>query len=199
MKKIISVLLIIASLTLILCSCGEDKRIARGTVTDNVYKNESLNITFTAPSGWTFYTDEQLAEMMHISVEMFMDEELFDAEKAASTIDFMAIETATANNINLSVENLKHSGNSKMTVEEYLEKAKTQVNEQMEGIKYTFTDTGKATVSGDEYTTMKASCTFNGVTLTQYFYVRKVNYYMVTITATTNNGKSAASFEAMFS
>ncbi len=199
MKRIISVLLIIASLTLILCSCGEDKRIARGSITDNVYKNESLDITFTAPNGWTFYTDEQLAEMMNVTKDVLKNEELFDAEGVANAIDFMAIETATANNINLAVENLKRSGNSKMTIEEYLEHSKKQINEQVEDMTYTFTDTGKATISGDEYTTMKASCTINGITLTQYFYVRKVNYYMVSITATTNNGMSAASFEALFS
>ncbi len=198
MKKIISVLLIIASLSLILCSCNSEK-VARGTVTDKVYKNESLGITFTAPAGWTFYTDDQLAELMNITKDVFKDSELFDSESIASSIDFMAIDTATSNNVNLAVENLKRTASTKITVEEYLEKAKKQINEQMEGMTFTFSDGGKSTLGGNEYTVLKANCTFNGVSLTQYLYIRKVGNYMITITATTNNGLASSNFEAMFS
>ena len=42
-----------------------------GKIENNLYKNEFLGITFNLPSGWTFYTEDQIADINNSFVNMF--------------------------------------------------------------------------------------------------------------------------------
>ncbi len=200
MKRIISLISLVAMLTLVLSSCFLiPLTIERGETTDTAYTNESLGITFTKPLNWTFYTDEQIAELMDISADMYKDKDLIKSADITSVIDFMAVKNGNTNNVNLSIENLAVTGNKKITEEEYLEITKKNINEQVAGMSYTFSESKTVKLGEEEYLMIEASCNYSGIQLTQFIYVRKVDKFMVCVTATTNGSMEASDFEAMFS
>ncbi len=195
-KRLISLALLTTLLLLCLISCAPAKPITRGTIEENVYNNADLDITFTKPSNWYFYTDEQISEITKISVEEILNENQYDPEKMTYVLDFMAGDEQ-GNNVNLSIESLNFLGKT-MTVEKYIENLKENLNAQ-ETLTYTFSDTSDVTLSDTTFTRMTASATYNTITMTQYMYVKKLDDYVLCITATAVNDMSASEFEAMFS
>ena len=70
----------------------------------NTYTNEVLNFKITLPEGWTFYTDEQIAEQNNQSIEMFEGTDIAETIKAAGQlIDMMAMR-ADGSNANLGIQ-----------------------------------------------------------------------------------------------
>ncbi len=200
MKKLVSVLLVLATFVCLLAACDTPKAtMKRGEKTATAYKNEVLGLTFNLPSGWRFYTDEEIAQAMNVTAEMFKDEKLIESSKVTTVMDFMAIDPATGNNINLSIENLKASGNASMSVEKYAEISQKNIKEQLPDATYTFKDLTTAKLGNTEYTFMEAECSYSGVKMTQYMYLKKEGIHMVLITCTAVNGADRASFEALFS
>ncbi len=200
MKKLSALLLVVVLLVLSLTACGEPA-LERGAVSGDTYINASANITFTKKSSWRFYSDSEIAEMMNITVENFMDKDLINSDDMESLIDFMAVEDKTGNNINMTMENLKASGNKNMTEEEYIENAKKMLKQQLTGsnMTYTFGETEQATLGGNEFVRLSAVCKYSGATMRQYIYVRKIGHHMINITITSVDGTAISAFEAMFS
>ncbi len=207
MKKIISLLLIAVLAAALLCSCNLDDvageivdsiTVKRGVADAESYTNESIGITFNKPADWVFYTDEQIAEIMNISKDLFKDENLLESAEITSVIDFMAVNATTGDNVNLSIENLLASGNGLMTVEEYADASKNILLTQS-GLTYTFGNNEKVTVAGEEYLRITAMTTVNGASMTQYMYLRKCGTSMIVFTATSMSGAEPETFEAMFS
>ncbi len=196
--RLILALLITATLASLLSACALSK-IQRGETTDSTYTNAALGVTFEIPDGWTFYTDEEIAAIMNISADLWKDEDLINNANVSSIIDFMAVQTASGNSVNLSIENLKASGNAGISVKEYIEASKKLIREQLTGATYTFDDDTDVTLGDKTYTRLSATCSYSGVTMKQYLYIRKVGSHMVVITATSTNGTNANVFEKMFS
>ncbi len=199
MKKLLSVILILATLTLCLAACGGSGTMKRGTVTDNVYRNDALDLTFTLSDGWRFYTDEEIAKTMNIAADLYKDENILKSAEITTVIDFMAVDAKTGNNVNLSVENLVPSKNTRISVDEYIEITKKNLNEQMQGMTYTFTEAEEAKLGDTEYTKLSARCSYSGISMMQSIYLKKVGNSMVSITVTSVNGASVTTFEDMFS
>ncbi len=207
MKKVLSLILAVLMLSPLLCSCdlfdkGSDNSgptLSRGETTENAYINQSLGITFTLPEGWRFYTDAEIASLMDISVDMFRDKDLFETAELTSAIDFMAINTPVGDNVNMSIENLKFSNSTSLTVAQYIPKLKTLLTEQLPQAKYNFEEQGTVKLGQTDFFRLEASCSYEGINMTQYIYLIKAGTYMVAITATTVRDTPAATFEAMFS
>ncbi len=198
MKKRISLLLAILMLVCVLSACDSAAALARGETKDNVYTNSSLGITFTKPENWRFYTEDEIAEMMNITAEMFKDEDLINSSDVTSLIEFMALDSKTGSNVNLTIENLRF-GNKNITVEEYAELAKTQLKEQLAGATYTFGEEKTVSLGTLSCLRIHAKCSYSGVNMDQYLYLSKVGSHMVVITATSNDGSTPETFEKMFS
>lgn len=197
MKKIICVLLSIFTLTLVLSGCA--KSIVERGARDNVsYKNETIGITFNLPSGWIFYTDEEIAEAMDVSVDMLKDKDLIDSNKIKNIIEFIAVNTYNGNNINMAIEKLGLF-NRGISVEKYIKKTKEQMKEQNASANYEFYDVEQANLGDVEFDRLKATTTYSGTNITQYMYIKKVGIHMVIITATTTNNLSPEKFESYFS
>ncbi len=181
------------------CSvCGEKDpdykpELERGETTSTQYKNDSLGLTFNLPSGWRFYTDSEIASMLNITVEMFKDPELFN--NVSSAIDFMALNPTTGDNVNLSFEKL--NGTS-ITLEQYSATVKALLPSQLQGAKYTFDEDTKVKLGGIEFLKISAKCTYNGITMSQYMYICLTDTHVITASATSVTGQSAAVYEAMF-
>ncbi len=198
MKKFIAILLLLSTMAMLFASCGSEK-IERGTVVDKTYTNESIGITYNLPSGWEYYTDEEIAKLMNIAAENYKDENILNSAKITTVIDFMAFNPSTGDNVNLSFENLIPSDSTKITVDEYIEVTKKNLSEQLPNVSYQFDNVVKVTIGGTEYTRLTASCSSSGINMKQYIYVTKVGTYMVCISASTIKNVPAATFEAMFS
>ncbi len=207
MKRLISLLLAIVMLATLFCACDKDKEteteakapeqsgeVSRGETSSASYENASLGIHFNLPEGWRFYTDEELAAMMNMTLDQFKNPELFDSEKMASVIEFMAINDATSANINLSIENSRG-----MTIDQYISAFKNTLAQQLQGATYTFSDKVSVKLGNTDFWRIDATCVYYGVEMTQYIYINKIDSYMVVVSATTLSSNSSAEFEAMFS
>ena len=192
MKRLLQVAVLILMI-LSLCGCSliydaYDKalpdKLTRGTVEDNVYTSAYASLKFTAPEGWGFTTDEQLASMMDLSMDAMTNAGMEFSEEAMQKqllFDMMASNTATGSYVLLQFENLALSGNTGMSAEKYLSYTKDQL-EQADVTTYEFHDIVETEFCGQTYQMMQADMTDYGAA--QYFYSRKLDKYMVCIIVT---------------
>jgi len=95
----------------------------RGTWDGFVYSNPSLGLQFTLPDGWFAATDEEIANVMGISADIFDDEaweEVFAQLDILALIDMMAIDLQTNVNVNITIERLVFP-NNRLTEAQYLQ------------------------------------------------------------------------------
>lgn len=83
---------------------GEETVSIHGTVEGNTYTNKTLNVKFTVPDGWSFYTDEQIAEQNNQSAELFEGTDLAEAIKTAGQLVDMMAAKGDGSNANLVIQ-----------------------------------------------------------------------------------------------
>lgn len=211
MKKILSFLLVILLLTsLVGCSFNldlldkikneEKKEISRGTIEGDTYHNEVLEIQFTKPESWVYYTDEEIASAMNIAVDQMMSESFQNIfESIPSVYDMMVFDTVTRTNIVVGYEDVAQTFGGEITEEKYLDAAKKQLAVNATGMNTDFSDETEEVKLGDvEFTRAICSTTANGVTMLQVYYVRDIGDYMAFVVVTIPSGYTVAEIEAMF-
>lgn len=208
MKKTIKSLLIIfliASMLFVLTGCGkeEEKTIDDNTANEqpaqeqkvefsmgewnnNVYTNDFLGLTFNLPEGWTYSSDEQIAEMMNLGAEFLNDDQKVAAEVAKLTSAYYMV--ANDPNTGNSVSIISEKPAMEFTTEYYLNQVKTQLG-AVESMSYEIGDISKEKVAGREYDIITATTTISGIEFTQKYYVYKMDKYFVSIIATSVTGE----------
>ena len=173
--------------------------LSRGKIEGDVYTNDNFNIQFTKPDSWVYLTDEEIAANMNIAVENILGENFKEALKNNSSLyDMMVADTITRTNINVGYENLSKSFSSNITIEQYVESLKKQF-EQITEMTVTFPDKLETVkLGGTEFTRVVCSTTAYGTTMTQVYYLQKLNGYMGFMVVTIMNGYTVADIEAMF-
>ena len=202
MKKSFSLLLIFVITAVSLCSCAMfgNTNLMRGTITDNTYTNTSLGITLTLPDGWRFYSTSEIASVMNITKEILEDPDILDSTDISTFMDFMAVDAKETNNINMSIENLATTGNQNLSDEELLAMLQEQVQQQLPSAQYTFSQSTTVTLGNGQFLKTEAQCTYSGIRMSQYIYIRKLGNHAVAITATLiDDSLTSADIEAMFS
>lgn len=202
MKKSFSLLLIFVITAVSLCSCAMfgNTNLMRGTITDNTYTNTSLGITLTLPDGWRFYSTSEIASVMNITKEILEDPDILDSTDISTFMDFMAVDAKETNNINMSIENLATTGNQNLSAEELLAMLQEQVQQQLPSAQYTFSQSTTVTLGNGQFLKTEAQCTYSGIRMSQYIYIRKLGNHAVAITATLiDDSLTSADIEAMFS
>lgn len=201
MKRIISILSVMMALlcVLTLASCADllsTTKFERGTRTDEAYTNTSAGLAFVKPSGWVFYTDDQLEQTFKVSKDLLKDPDAMDKADVSSLYEFMAVDSSTGNNVNLVVA----KGNGVTSVEKYVEQVKKELSDQLtSGMTVTFGEgTSNVKLGDGTWVTYSAQVSTNGVNMTQYYFARKVGKYFLQITATDVSGIGQAAFEKMF-
>ena len=201
MKKILSVILC-AFLLLSLFGCAGLATLVpeRGVIEDNVYKSESLGITFTKPDRWSYYSDEQIAELHDIAVDELATEKFAEAlENSDAIYDMMAIDSNNGTNISVGYENLLRTLSVSITAEDYIETLKEQMSE-VTGIETEFSDEITTQKLGEvEFAKIVCTSSINGEKLTQVFYARKVGAFMGYIVLTIPKGYTVEYIEGLFS
>lgn len=208
MKRMLLMVMMICMLGgLIGCSAGgkdketeaPTKEISRGTVDGDVYTSEFIGISFTKPELWVYSTDEEIAAAMQVGAEI-LDVENFSAEaaKLSSVYDMMAKDLMTGNNINVTFENLKVSGSSNITVEQYIKVFEDLMIEQAAMMNYQFGEAEKCKLGEQDFYRVPAEGNYLSIDFDQYIYIRKEGTYMIVITLSLFDGSDVATYEAMF-
>ncbi len=216
MKKLICLLLAFVML-LALVGCDEPSKpsdptgtqppagdppkaeLSRGTVSGSVYTNNYLGFTFNAPGTWVYSTDEEIARMINVGVEAVLGSAFKETLKDLPSIyDMMVVDVTTHSSVNIGYENLSKTYSSNITEEQYLAAVKAQFA-AIPNMTVVFPDTYE-TVKLGQTDFLKAVCsvTTQGVTMTQVYYVHKVDGYMSFVIVTIPSGYTVAQIEAMF-
>ncbi len=176
------------------------KELTRGIIEDNVYTSEYSGLKFTAPEGWVYASDEDIAEVAGIGADMLSEAGMPVTEemmKQKDIYDMMAQDPATGSSVMVMYENLAMSlGGTKVKEERYVDQSATMMS-QTDAVKYEFGDITKESLGSEEYTLLPASMPdYNGV---QYYYVRKIDKYMLGIIITVFGGNDVSDIKADFS
>lgn len=197
MKRILTVALAILCLAscLSFCACGGGATFERGSKADSSYTNQSMNLVFNKPTGWVFYTDEQLAELMDVAKDIVNDKEIFEKAEVSTIYEFMAVDNRTGNNVNMTVEKIS----SLTSLDSYIKSFKEQLPGQLTGFTVTFEDDmPEITLGGSTFVRLTAHLSASGASMDQYYYFCKVGTKLVGVIATDVNGLTSQAFEDMF-
>lgn len=168
-------------------------RVTRGSISGDTYKNSILNLSFTLPSGWIFYSDKELCSLSGLSVDNlshFTD----IAESNPAVYDMYAIHKESGASVSLCYENLLYTTGSTLTAKEYLEVIKAAVSgagvSQIE-------DHGTVNLCSGSYES--ATITSGASSNQQTHFLKAYNQYMVTIIVTSPSAQAEADILKMFS
>lgn len=203
MKKTSKILLIVISLVLVLITlagCGNNttnntenntenqtakEAIARGTIdANNVYTSEFAGIKFTLPEGWAYSTDEQIASMMNVGVEVLKDQKdnLSEILEQTALYDMVANDQTNGTSVMVMFEKSLLNVNEEF----YLNNVKKGL-ESVTELDYQITDEiTTETVGGKEYKVLTA--TVPAYNMVQKYYVVKKGDYFVDILVTYIDG-----------
>lgn len=152
---------------------------------DNVYTNNFLGLKFNLPEGWTYSSDEEIADMMNLGVEILNDDEKAATEiaKLAAAYYMFATEQNTGNMVTIVSEKPVID----MTTEAYIERLKNQLL-GLENLNYKVVGVSKEKIANTECDSLTVNVDTNGVAVTQKYCVYKIDKYIVSITITSRTG-----------
>ena len=139
---------------------------------DKVYTNDLMGLKFNLPTGWTISTDEEIEQLNS------------QLEGQKGNYYMCAIHQITGNNINIYGEEVEES----ITEDKYIEQLKEELAKINE-INYTIGEKSKQEVAGKEYDTLELSISMYGVEISQKYYVKKINNYIISIIVTSTEGE----------
>ena len=168
--------------------------ISRGITTSTSYTNSSLGINFILPSGWSFYSDAELADLIGSTADALNLSNFSESlENGTNIYDMMAQNNTTNESVMVLFENVSNTGAAAATAEEYVSTAASQ----LEYLGYTASETTTTTLCGDTYATFTAFTTMQGVDITQQYYSKLVGNYAVSVILTSNGSSSLADLQAL--
>ena len=152
----------------------------RGKWEENKYVNDFAKIKFNLPTGWLKATDEEIAKLMNVGVEALNEDQqkLLEESGSNSVYGMVANDPASGASIMIIFEDTV----LKVTPEYYLSSVKKQL-EEVESYYYTIGDITEKELAGTKYYSMDAE--ISGTVVNQYYYVKTINNYVVTIIITT--------------
>lgn len=170
--------------------------LSRGHIDGDVYTNDYLGFSFEKPASWVYSTDAEIAAAFNLSIDEFFNEKYREAlEKIGSIYDMMVTDVLTGSNVIVGYENLTMSN---ITEEVYFAALKEQFK-NITTMTVDFPDEyEKITLGESEFKKAVCVTTAYGTSLTQVYYVRKVDKYMAFVIVTIPTGYTVEEVEAMF-
>ncbi len=187
MKKTVLLLMLFVSAVAFAAAAPSDFSI--GEWNGNVYSNDFLGISYKLPDGWIKYSDEEIAAVMNLSLEMLNDNQKALADLAKLTVVFHMIVKNPETGDNISV--LTEKVHLDVTSIYYLENLKAQLS-ALTAINYTIGELSKGTIGGRGYDVLTATARVSDKTLTLKYYCCKLGKYFLSIVASSMNGEKAA-------
>lgn len=187
MKKILF-LLLAACMLLSVASCSSKKEFARGTVKDGVYTQESFGFTFTAPDGYEFYSEEDIAKLYNTTVE----------ELRANTsviYDVQCGNPDTGSSLTVNYEELASIYGSVLSEDSYITLSLESLQstfENIESISIIKAEKSKVSVAGTEYNGAEIVLDVSGATFYETIFIKEQGGYMMVCTAAAYNDTDIA-------
>lgn len=185
---------------------------AMGEVTNGVYSSDFSKMTFTAPDGWTFSSQDEILQMMDVGLDISGevsevnggDAELNKKILEKTTIyDMVAMNELTGENVIIMYENIPAYGldPKEYTVDDYMENAVKMLN-SVDSIQYTQSGEKETVTLGDREfvkTTFEASMPELNYTTSQTYYVSQIDDFMMSIVSSAGiAGTDMSTYESCF-
>lgn len=152
---------------------------ARGTIDRNVYTNEFADFVFTKPDSWSYATDEEIASLMNLSVQIMDDPDYVERVSKQTTIyDMVAKDPAVGNSIVVMFENLAVTASTSCTEAQYAQATQNGLKSAQSQIQYSFSDTSVKKIGNRSYLFFSATGSKSSSSFSQYYLLRKLGSYM---------------------
>ncbi len=139
----------------------------RGTLTENSFKSEYLNMSFEMPEGYVMATEEDLIELSDLGAEQLDGSQaVIDFSKANTVYEMMVSNMQGVPNISVMTEKLMLSN---IKEEQYIESLKG-VLESL-GMPYTFEEAYTKEFLGQNYTILPAVLEMEGLKIYQDYMI----------------------------
>lgn len=141
----------------------------RGTMTDDGYENEMLNLRVALPEGWFFYTDSQIAQINNLTAETLAGTDVAELiGKNGQFIDMM-MAGMTGSNINLMIQAKQPMLNS-YTDEQIFTLSEQTFKSQFQsaGMEVSTYEPIAIQVGGEERTVLHIVLTASGTVMDEY-------------------------------
>lgn len=193
MKKLTAMLLVLVMM-LSLCACGEknvsgtvspqedqpEVDFQLGVTTGGKYESTFLGIGCSLDDSWSFAGQEELAQMIGATAEMFDNEEYAEQMKKLDMFyDMAAISDDGLVNINVIIQNMGLLYGMALSEEKYIELAQEGLEEQLSSAGFTLegVESGTVTFAGQERSGLHITSTYQGVAYyCQQIYIKQGNY-----------------------
>ena len=196
MKKLTAMLLVLVMM-LSLCACGEknvsgtvspqeeqtEVDFQLGVTTGGKYESTFLGIGCSLDDSRSFASQEELAQMIGATAEMFDNEEY--AEQMKNTDMFYDMAAAADDglvNINIIIQNMGLLYGMALSEEKYIEISQEGLEEQLSSAGFTLegVEAGTVTFAGQERSGLHITCTYQGIAYyCQQVYIKQGNYMSV--------------------
>lgn len=187
MKKLLMALLV---LSLVGCSSKatvDNTPVESGTITDNAYVNESIDLRVDLPATMRFATDEETKMFLEIGGQV-IDENLEDGQELT---EFYAMGKDYTYNMNLII-----APRGKMSMDQYLKLQEEQFKSlSNDTIQIEILGTTDVEIAGKEWKVLNLTTKFAGTSLRQSVALRMQSDKLITITLT---AQSEADLNKMF-
>lgn len=167
---------------------AEEKVFSRGRIEGQVYESGFLGLRFTAPEGWTFAADGELAQRMGLSMDIVGEDVFGDAAARAEAIaqqavvyDMAACAPDSSANVLISVEDPEVAGSAALSEEEYAALLRQQLL-SLTDLRYETEEPARGTLAGRPCAVLTAFLRDYG--MTQRFYLLREGRYMVSVVLT---------------
>ena len=177
-----------------LCACAKDVRgtigndeeeaqLEPGSASGKTYTNRFLGIGCTLKDGWTFSTDEQIAELNGNVQKVLGDDYKKMVEKTDIVYD-MGASDGNGNSFNVNITNMGLAFNLIYSEEDFARLSMEQTPQMMASAGFDVTDTAISTVTfaGAQHTAIAITATYNGVTVFERIVCIKKGSYMACVT-----------------
>lgn len=147
----------------------KESSIVFGDYYGNSYNNTSLNLGISLPNDWTISTVSELAELNGMDEdEMLSDFESLMEDTQVAYLMF-AQDSTGANNANLIVENIKMSGNSGMSSDDYQQLSGDVTKSMLEeaGAENVAVNPTSISFGGERYTAQTIAYSIEGISIYQ--------------------------------
>ena len=147
----------------------QEVELSHGRIDGDAYVNESLNLRIAKPDGFTFYTEEQIAQQNGLTVERFKGSSVAEMiEKNGSMFD-MVMASATGDNVNLVLQPLP-AGMDFYSDGQVFDLMKAGYYQQFEaaGMSLSSYEIEKANLFGEERDILHITLNYLGSQVTEY-------------------------------
>ena len=194
-KRWIVLLSILVVMSVLIAGCGNSNTsFARGTIEGGKYSSEYMGLSFTLPSGWSYFDDSEIAEIMEIDEDALVER---GSQYSSEILNNLAIcdmgasdDAGDVSSIALMTENLNKTTSPNASADDYIAALKEQLADATMPA-YTIHD-GISDVKVGKYTYRMffadLAMSAGGEKLAeQYYLVRRSDNYIVLMAFTVEN------------